>query len=251
MNINPITNDTGMWTFDLMENKKNIFFSIVEYRQCIINARRIRSRDKSLFCPNFYYVFHAELELNLNRYFVRSPYEKWSLGFVEYDLLPPMYFRNVDLNTNEPFKLFWFPNDILKIVHNAKIKYCCRDCSREWTTARGRAVFQAERPQRNKMNVLFAYLFTQKCRECLRETQPCWYLDETTRVMRSICRILKDNFYSNRHFPSQDSSSDEDTESILIEQRASHMTNFHERKLCSACLAGSCFASNWEHKRKR
>ncbi|CAF1062670.1 unnamed protein product [Adineta ricciae] len=232
MNINPIINDT-------------------EYQKCIINARRVRSIDKSFFCPNFYYVFHAELEINLNQYFSQSSRERWSLGFVDYDLLPPMFFRDVDLNTNEPFKLFWFPDDILKIVHNAKIKYCCRDCSHEWTTARGRAVFHAERPIRNKVNVLFTYLFTQKCRECLQEIQPCWYLDETTRVMRNICRILKDNFYSNRQFSSQDSSSDEDVELTLGEQRASRMTNFHERNLCSACLAGSCFASNWEHKCRR
>ncbi|UJR13254.1 hypothetical protein I4U23_000275 [Adineta vaga] len=213
-----------------------------EYENCIQDARQIRSIDKSLFCPNFYYVFHAELEIHLNRYFIQRPREQWSLGFVDHNFLPPMYFLNVNLSTNQPYQIFRYPDHILKIVHNAKIKYCCRQCQYEWTTARGRAVFQAELPQENKYNILFAYLFTQICQKCLRDIEPCWYVDEATRVMKNICRILKENFYSNFQ-----SSDDEDN---YENQRLSVTKNSHQYNLCQACKNGSCFASNLQRKRK-
>jgi len=195
----------------------------------------IESLDKSLFCPNFYYVFYAELELNLNRFFPINSREQWSLLFVDYNFMPPI---NIN-NRNASIEIFRYQPHILTILHNAKIKYCCLHCQYEWTTARGRAIFQAEIPEINKYNILFGYLFTQKCGKCHRDIEPSWYLDEATRVMKNVCRILIENFYSDRQFflsPSSSSSSSEDDV-----QRSSHMRDHHHRDLCRACQEGSCY----------
>jgi hypothetical protein len=204
--------------------------------------------DKSLFCPNFYYVFYAELEINLNRFFTANSREQWSLLFVDYSFIPPNY-HDYMINTYKSAEIFSFQPRIITTLHNAKIKYRCLHCDQEWTTARGRAIFQAEIPETNKHNVLFAYLFTQKCQICRRDTEPSWYLDEATRVMKDVCRILTDYFYSKRQFKlprSPSSSSDEEHE-----QRSSDMKEHHRENLCRACQEGSCYASHWQYHRSR
>lgn len=160
----------------------------------------------------------------------------------------------VSMNRRKGYHAFYSQPNLLTILHNAKIKYRCLDCHYEWTTARGRVKFQAEIPQENKYNVLFAYLFTQKCQKCHQEIQPSWYLDEVTRVMKNICRILLEYFYSSRSLltssPTPSSSSIEhEDEDERIQQRASDMKNHHYQHLCQACLEGSCYASSsWEYR---
>jgi hypothetical protein len=192
--------------------------------------------DKSLFCPNFYYVFYAELEINLNRFFPTNSNEQWSLLFVDYNFMPPIYINN---NIHTSVLTFYYQPHILTILHNAKIKYRCLHCQHEWTTARGRAIFQAEKPETNKYNILFAYLFTQKCQICHRDTEPSWYVDEATRVMKNVCRILIDHFYTDRQFLSSPSSSSSSEDEFV--QRSSHMRDYHHRDLCPACQVGSCY----------
>ncbi len=203
----------------------------------------IEPLDKSFFCPNFYYVFYAEMEINLNRFFTRNSREQWSLLFVDYNFMPPVNVNDNHFNRRTPVQTFTYQPHILTILHNAKIKYRCLHCVHEWTTARGRAIFQAEIPEINKHNVLFAHLFTQQCQKCRRDIEPSWYLDEATRVMKNVCRILIDKFYSHRQFllsSSSSSSSDEDDM-----QRASYMRSHHHRDLCRACQEGSCYSSHW------
>ena len=212
------------------------FFLYLDYQLCIQDAQTIESADKSLFCLNYFYVFYAELEINLNRYFTQNSREQWSLLFVDYNFMPPIH-----LNMNKSIQPFFYTPNILTILHNAKVKYCCLDCSYEWTTARGRAIFQAEIPETNKYNILFAYLFTQKCQRCHQETKPSWYLDEATRVMKNVCRILLNKFY---WLPSSSSSSSSEED---FDQRASDMSSHHHRELCSACQEGSCYASHWQY----
>lgn len=171
----------------------NFSSSILDYNKCIKDAHMIESDDKINFCPNFYYVFYGELELNLNRYFSENCCEQWSLLFIDYNFMPPVH-----INDHRSFEIFQPERHILTILHNAKIKYSCLYCQNEWTTARGRAIFQAEIPQTNKYNVLFAHLFTQKCQICHRDIKPSWYLDEATRVIKNVSRILIDIFYSQR-----------------------------------------------------
>ena len=226
---------------------------VLEYANCINDAQGIHPLGKSLFCPNFYYVFYAELELNLNRYFLGNFREEWSLLFVDYNFMPP-----VSINRHKGYHAFYSQPHLLTILHNAKIKYRCLDCHYEWTTARGRVKFQAEIPQENKHNILFAYLFTQKCQICRREIQPSWYLDEVTRVMKNVCRILMDYFYSYRPFITSSSSPTPSSSSIDYEfefeeersdQRASDMRNHHYQHLCQACQEGSCYASSsWQYR---
>lgn len=219
-------------------------FFYLEYKMCLQEARGIIPLDKSLFCPNFYYVFYAEVEIHLNRFFTENSREQWSLLFVDYNFMPPIYLNENNFNRYESFQIFKYQPHILTIVHNAKIKYCCLDCECEWTTARGRAIFQAEIPEINKYNILFAYLFTQKCQKCRRETAPSWYVDEATRVMKNVCRILLDQFYSHRQLELSSSSEDDI-------QRLSDMKDHHQQDLCQACQEGSCYASNWRHQQMR
>ncbi len=236
-------------------SKKIFFYFYLDYQQCIQDARPIECLDKSLFCPNFYYVFYAEMEINLNRFFSRNSPEQWSLLFVDYNFMPPINMNMNHFNIRRTAQIFYYEPHILTILHNAKIKYRCLDCQHEWTTARGRAIFQAEIPEINKYNILFAYLFTQKCQKCRRDIEPSWYLDEATRVMRNVSRILIDRFYSHRRFPLSpsisSSSGDEEDEEEDFVQRASHMRDHHHRDLCRACQEGSCYASHWQHQQNR
>jgi len=150
-------------------------------------------------------------------------------------------------NSNTP-QVFTFPPDILIIYHNAKIKYRCLNCLNEWTSARGRAIFQAERPRINKYNFLFVNLCTQQCRLCRREIEPSWYLNEATRVMKNVCRILIERFYSDRQFtlPRPPSSSSEEDN----EQRRSQTRGHHHRNLCRACREGCCYGSHRQYPRR-
>ena len=210
--------------------------------------------DKILFCLNSYLVFYAELEININRFFTQNSREQWSLLFVDYNFMPPVYIHNTKLNPKTSAQRYFFQPHILTILHNAKVKYCCLSCRYEWTTARGRAIFQGEKPEANKYNVLFAYLFPQKCQICRKDTEPSWYLDETTRVMKSVCRILNEEFYSDRQFlspPSSSSSSSSLDQEEECEQRFSAMRNSHPQHLCRACQQGSCYTSQWFYQRKR
>jgi hypothetical protein len=216
----------------------NDFLFYLDYQMCIQNAQTIEPAEKSLFCLNFYYVFYAELEINMNRYFTDNSREQWSLLFVDYNFMPPIHLNNNHL----PVQTFFYQPHILTILHNAKVKYCCLNCRYEWASARGRAIFQSERPEPNKYNILFAYLFTQKCQQCHQETKPSWYLDEATRVMKNVCRILMNKFYSDLHSPSSSSSTSEEA----FNQRASDMRNPHHQNLCRACQEGSCYASHWQ-----
>jgi hypothetical protein len=188
------------------------------------------------------------LEINLNRFFSEQSREQWSLLFVDYSFIPPNYY-NYKSYTYKTAEIYFFQPHILTILHNAKIKYRCMDCHYEWTTARGRAIFQAEIPAINKYNVLFSYLFTQKCQICHQDVKPSWYLDEATRVMKDVCHILNRYFYYNRQFQLPhlpDSSSEE-----RHEQRLSSMKEPHRQNLCRACQEGSCFTSHHQHYRKR
>jgi len=230
MDIENIQDENGLLFCFVFSVESKRFSICLDYRRCIEQAKTIQSEEKSLFCQNFYFVFYAELELNLNRYFSESSRECWSLLFVDYDFMPP-----VPLNSSLPIQMFYWNQNVLMIQHNAKVKYCCRDCSYEWTSARGRAIFQAEIPEENKHNVLFAYLFHQQCQKCFRDTEPCWYVDEATRVMKNISRILIEKFYSDRDFPFDD---DFQTD---LHQRESDMRHHHNRNLCSACQHRSCY----------
>ena len=175
--------------------KINLFFYL-DYQLSIEEAHRIKPLDKSLFCLNFYYVFYAELEISLNRYFTKESREQWSLLFVDYNFIPPDY-QNFYYDIYNTCQIYFFQPRILTILCNAKIKYRCLNCHYEWTTARGRAIFQAEIPEINKYNILFAYLFPQICQICYEDIQPSWYLDETTRIMKDVCYILNNYFYSS------------------------------------------------------
>jgi hypothetical protein len=227
----------------------SFFFFYLEYQRSVQDARQIKCLDKSLFCLNFYYVFYAEIEINLNRFFTENLLERWSLLFVDYNFMPPIYDYDINIDINNSAQLFTFQPNILTILHNAKIKYCCLKCHYEWTSARGRVIFQAERPEMNKYNILFAYLFTQKCQICRQETEPSWYLDEVTRVMKSVCGILTDKFYSDRQFslPSSPTSSSEKE----YVQRSSDMRNHHHEDLCRACQEGSCYPSRRQYQWRR
>ncbi|CAF1135671.1 unnamed protein product [Rotaria sordida] len=59
---------------------------------------------------------------------------------------------------------------------------------------------------------LFTYLFTQKYQICRRNIEPLWYLNETTQIMKHVCPILIEKFYSYQSFrliPSLSSSSED------------------------------------------
>lgn len=133
--------------------------------------------------------------------------------------------------------------DKLIIYHNAKIKYSCENCLNEWTSARGRAIFQAEYPQENKYNILFVNLCTQQCKRCRHEIQPSWYLNEIVRVMKNIARLLIEHFYSNQSFelPRSPSSLSSENET---QQRQSRTRGHHQKHLCRPCQLGCCFGSN-------
>ena len=200
--------------------------------------------DKRIICPNFQYVFHAELQIHLNWNFTNA-WERWFLYF-EPISLPPGWNYNPNLDTSQSVQAFRFPPDKLIIYHNVKVKYRCLNCRHEWTSARGRAIFQTEVPQLNKYNFLFAHLSTQQCRYCNREIQPSWYLKESTRVMKNICRILIEEFYSGRGFslPRPSSPSSSSTSSEENHQRKSQTKGHHYRNLCPACRQGCCFGSH-------
>jgi hypothetical protein len=204
----------------------------LDYQTCVGQARLVNNLVKNVICPNFTYVFHAELEINLNWNFTNHS-ERWYLYFEDISL-PPGWNYDSNMNDNTSAQVFTY--------HNAKIKYRCEDCPNEWTSARGRAIFQTEAPRINKYNFLFVNLCTQQCRLCGRKIQPSWYLNEATRVMKNVCRILIERFYSQRHFAlsSPPSSSSEEGNA----QRQSHPKSPHRKDLCPACQRGCCFGSH-------
>jgi hypothetical protein len=222
----------------------NIFY--LDYQTCVRAASLVNNFEKNIICPDYRYVFHAELEINLNCNF-NNISERWILCFTEISL-PPGWNYDPNIKDSKSAQVFTFPPDILIIYHNAKIKYRCLTCRNEWTSARGRMIFQAEIPRRNKLNILFVKLCTQQCRFCRREIQPSWYLNEGTRVMKNVCRILIERFYSDRAFalPRPPSSSSEEEN----EQRMSRTTGHHHHNLCRACQQGWCFGSHRRYQRR-
>ncbi len=226
-------------------------FVDLDYQTCVRNARKVNNFDKHIICPNFKYVFHAELEINLNWNF-HNFFERWFLYFTDISL-PPGCNYDPNMNDSDSAQVFMYSPDKLIIYHNAKIKYRCLNCSNEWTSARGRAIFQAEIPRINKYNFLFANLCTQQCRFCQNEIQPSWYLNEATRVMKNVCQILIERFYSNRQFelsrPSSSSSSSSSFEAGNG-QRMSQTKGHHHRNLCPACRRGCCYGSHRRYQQR-
>jgi len=219
-----------------------VYFNL-EYQQCVTAARSLNTTEKRIICPKTKYAFHAELEIHLNCNF-SNPFERWILYFTDVSLPPGCNYNSNMANQMSAQVFTVFPDKIV-ICHNAKVKYSCRTCSNEWTTARGRAIFQAEYPQINKYNILFINLCTQLCQNCRQEIQPSWYLSETVRVMKSVARILIERFYSNRSFelprPTSPSDNDDDDE---IQQRQSRTRGHHQINLCPSCQRGYCFDSH-------
>ncbi|CAF2542315.1 unnamed protein product [Rotaria sp. Silwood2] len=217
------------------------------YQTCVSQARSLNNLDKRIICPNYTYVFYAELEINLNWNF-HDCSERWSLYFVNIPL-PIGWNYNFDVNDCTPAQIFVYPYDKIIICHNAKIKYRCSICINEWTTARGRAIFQAEFPIIGKYNFLCVDLCTQQCRLCGEETQPSWYLNEATRVMKNICRILIEQFYPHRNFtlPIYQTSPSEEEE---VQQRTSQTHGHHHQHLCRACREGYCYDSHRQYQRR-
>ena len=209
-------------------------------------ARLVGNLVKNVICPNFTYVFYAELEINLNWNFT-NPEERWCLYFEDISL-PPGWNYDPSVDDSISVQAFTFPPNHLIIYHNAKIKYRCIECQNEWTSFRGRAIFQAETPRMNKYNFLFVNLCTQQCRYCRKEIPPSWYLKEATRVMKNVCRILIEHFYSQQHFslptPPSPSSDEED------KQRKSRSAGHHRQDLCRACQRECCFGSHRRQKRR-
>ena len=152
---------------------------------CVRRARLVNNLDKQALVPNFKYVFHAELEINLNWNF-NNNLERWCLYFTHISLPLDSNDDIIVLNDCTSFQLFLFRRDILLIHHNAKTKYCCLTCQNDWTSARGRAIFQAQYPRNFMFNFLYVSLCTQQCRLCNQEVQPSWYLNEVTRVMKNV-----------------------------------------------------------------
>lgn len=212
-------------------------FSTLDYQTCIKQARLLNNYDKIISCPNFKYVFHAELEINLNWNFHNS-LERWHLIFTEISL-PVCFYNDFDKDDHSPVLVFNYPPDKLMIYHNAKIKYRCLDCRNEWTSARGRAIFQLEFPSVNKYNCLFVSLCTQQCRRCHRYIEPSWYVCEAARVMENVCRIIIDKFYSHQNFKL---SIDQEFFTVKeYPQRASQPHGRHQKELCQACREGYCY----------
>ena len=209
-------------------------------------ARRVTNDVKNYICPNYQFVCYAELEIHLNSY-LTNPFERWLLYFEEISLPPGC---NLHLNDRQTVQTFDFPPNKFIIYHNSKMKYFCDNCGNRWTTARGRTIFQSEYPQKDKYNFLYLHVSTQQCRFCHRIIQPLWYLHEATRVMKSICRIFRERFYSDRVFvlPPSSSSSSSEEEKELQQQRGNRATGQHQRDLCSACRHGYCFDSHRQHR---
>jgi len=152
------------------------------------------------------------------------------------------------MDDSNPAQVFTFPPDKLIIYHNAKVKYRCLNCSNEWASKRGRSIFQAEIPRINKYNFLYVNLCTQQCGFCREEVEPSWYVKEATRVMKNVCRILIERFYSHRQFPLPrlPSSSSEEGNNQPISQTKGH----HCRNLCRACRQGCCYGSHRQYQRR-
>jgi hypothetical protein len=191
-------------------------------------------------------VFHAELEINLNSNF-HHLLERWFLKFTEISL-PPGCNYDPNMDDSNSAQVFTFPPDKLIIYHNAKVKYRCLNCSNEWASKRGRSIFQAEIPRNNKYNFLYVNLCTQQCGFCREEIEPSWYVKEATRVMKNVCRILIERFYSNRQFalPRSPSFSSEEGNNQPISQTKGH----HCRNLCPACRQGCCYGSHRQYQRR-
>ncbi|CAF3545889.1 unnamed protein product [Rotaria sp. Silwood1] len=221
--------------------------TISDYQASVHQARSVDNLDKNIICPNFTFVFHAELEINLNWNFYDS-LERWCLYFIDFPL-PIGWNYNLDMNDCTRVQVFLYPHDKLLICQNVKIKYRCLNCVNEWTTARGRVIFQAEVPRFGKYNILCVNLCTQQCRLCGREIRPSWYLNEATRVMKNVCRILIEQFYPDRNFTLpifQYSSSSEEE----LQQRRSQTHGPHYQHLCQACREGYCYGSYRQHQRR-
>lgn len=227
-----ITNEDGKSIED--RSNRSARFSIdLDYQLCIEQARSIINDEKQIICPDYRFVCHAELEIHLNSILTNLA-DRWLLYFQEISL-PPGW--NSHVTYSQPIQVFDYPPDKLIIYQNSKMKYSCANCNYQWASARGRMIIQSEYPRMNKYNFLYLHLYPQQCRYCRREIPPCWYLDEATRVMKNVCRILLERFYSNRIL---------NIEALVFneEQRRSYARGPHEENLCSACRIQCCFDSH-------
>ena len=196
----------------------------LDYQRCLQDGQTISCEEKVLICPNYRYVFHAEFELQLNSFFP-NPTERWYLVFQE--IIPLVPFNDIQSNSTVQCV-----HNKYYISHNAKIKYCCRNCAKEWTSARGRILFLINLPLFIPCNILYVNVCSQRCQLCGYEVFPSCYLDEATRVMKETCRLILQTFYFYR-FPQLEPVENS-------EQRVSHMRGHHQRHLCQACQKGTC-----------
>ena len=195
-----------------------------------------------IICSQFNYVFYAELELNLNRYFIDDRSERWSLLFIDESIASDFHWRDRGMQMTSSRTLSPSGSSALTMYENAKIKCRCWRCSHEWASARGRILFRAERTEPKTGNILFVHLFSQICQMCWTKVVPSWYIDEIVRVMNKTCRVLIGRFYPNRSFtrPALQALSEDGN----TRQRTSHMTRRHEPHFCRACQQDSCFMNN-------
>ncbi|CAF0800243.1 unnamed protein product [Didymodactylos carnosus] len=160
----------------------------------VLSAIQIADEDKKTFCDNNSQVFHAELEINLNS-IMMDDRDVWSLipldhfcmnAFVRSICPHDSYTEQCQLKEeiysylSQPYDLYQqiYYHQYILVLRNAKVKYICStpqcvERRKEWTSARGRALFLFENPQFfNSKRLIFFHLFEQNCEFCQQITQP-------------------------------------------------------------------------------
>ncbi|CAF0741816.1 unnamed protein product [Didymodactylos carnosus] len=190
-------------------------YFVVNHRD-VMNALQVADDEKKTFYENNSQVMHAELEINLNSMMMNDR-DVWSLIALDHSsmselvtfispheqqcgMMQETYYYSTQ--SDDQYQQISHHQHIL-VLRNAKVKYICSTpkCMKqrkEWTTARGRALFLFENPSfLTSQHLIVYHLFEQNCNLCHQNVQPSWYLDETCRVIREIAQLIIMNFYPN------------------------------------------------------
>ncbi|KAF7261535.1 hypothetical protein EG68_02314 [Paragonimus skrjabini miyazakii] len=133
--------------------------------------------------------------------------------------------------------------DVLLVRDEAKTRFMCSPCSRQWTSMKGSITFVvvmshwlggpiqlSEWTVQPGANVFFE-LFPQSCGDCDLLCQPKWYPEEIFKVIRNLFVRIHDQFYGDM-IPWDDQWN--------WQRRDGQPSGPHDSQKCVACQNGFC-----------
>ncbi|KAK2149133.1 hypothetical protein LSH36_465g01000 [Paralvinella palmiformis] len=149
-------------------------------------------------------VWHGEFD----RLFQTFP-DSWTLGPTT---APPV---------NSQFSMF---------QDSAKVRFSCQNCSRAWTSMKGRVGFWFHLERDTQKGEVLFKLYGQQCQRCPNAdfSHAMWYPEEVVKVIENLYNRIGTVHYGFVLPP------------IRIDRRTGKPRAQHDSKLCQACKDGIC-----------